>query len=100
MTPNLSEINSKLAAKGKRTHQNVLPVKGLGELRKATVKLQKKAKELERSVQELRDSKKVTVPASPTKKGRIHSAEESARLEKLYLAKEERGNPAKKDFVK
>jgi hypothetical protein len=75
MTPNLSQVNSKLAAKGKRTHQNVGPLKGIAELKRATVKLEKQAEALEREVNELRDSKKLVVPAKKTQASKKATSE-------------------------
>jgi hypothetical protein len=68
----LAKANTALKSREKRTHQNVAPLKGVVELKRATVKLEKTAKALQRQLDELKASNKASAPAkkvaAPAKK--------------------------------
>jgi hypothetical protein len=96
----LKSVNSKLGAKGKRTHQNQAPIpKELRELSKSKARLEAKVSQLEREVKKQLGTKPAVAkaPAKPAAKPRIieTSAAEQARLEKLYLSQEERKKSGK-----
>src|ERR1700751_467377 len=90
----LSKINAKLKSREKRTHQNVAPLpKEIKELAKARARLQTKVSLLERDVRKQLGScpalpAKATVKPAPAKK--IYTPEDQTRLERLYIAQEER----------
>jgi hypothetical protein len=75
MQIDLKNLNAGLKARGKRTHQNVSPLTGIAELRRATAKLEKQAQALEREVNELRSSKKVVVPAKKSQASKKTTSE-------------------------
>jgi uncharacterized protein YigA (DUF484 family) len=61
MAINLSKVNEKLKVPGKRSHQNLsLVPKAMGELRRATHKLEAKARDLTRKLEEVKRKKKAS----------------------------------------
>jgi hypothetical protein len=92
----ISEVNSKLKTE-RRANQSV--TRGQVECAKLTRKVKTLTAQVDKLATGLEEAsaklaKAKPSPSKPTDKKRIQTSEESARLEKLYLAKEERKRAA------